>query len=350
MIDQAKIDALSQTIASFGLTLKTLLNSAVKTRSFQANDIMGLASDGTLVGVQSMNCDYSFAVTPADLPFAKGQTENFRHVFNNWKRLSIGSDGTPNSVEADLAGWVYQHATSRIKSTIAPARISGFVAPVNDTHDYGFEGDYVFETTLRSEVAGNKGVGVILAYTEDATGKAQTLSLIRHLGGIAGAPKLGLYLNAVDPAALPTPLAGSNTQLLDADWAGGVVRLRVVRSGTTLTISTSNPGTAYVPAADVVYNLTGLSGQNAWVAPNRRFGYISVGQDGVSWDVVQKRTSGQMIMDYTASKVWQLSAGIWTAVAGKTPDDYVRPNQLYFSQSTNQIVYIDKTKQIHVVK
>lgn len=350
MINPDKVTELTDSIGNFATIIKALLSSAVKTRSFQANDIMGLASDGTLIGVQSIDCSYSFAVTPADLPFAKGQAENFRHVFNNWKRLSIAADGTPSSVEEDLAGWVFQHATSRIKSTIAPARISGFVAPVNDTHDYGSEGDYVFETNLRSEVPGNKGVGVILAYTEDATGKAQTLSLIRHLSGIAGAPKLGLYLNAVDPAALPAPLAGSNTQLLDADWADGAVRLRVVRTGTTLTISTSNPGTAYVPAADIVYNLTGLSGQNAWVIPNRRFGYIAVGQDGVSWDVVQKRTSAQNIMDYTTGKVWQLSAGVWTAVANKTPDDFVRPNQMYFSRSTNQIVYVDKTKQLSVVK
>lgn len=343
MIDQQQLDELAAKFGRFAQAAKTLIQAGVLTKSFSPNDIMGIDNSGSVIGVKVVTSDYTIATTADSLSQAQGTTEDFRKVFNEWPRIAFGTGQFAATVRADLEGWRMDYVNSRIASTIESTTVAGFV----QTENVGT--DYVYEVEVSADDAGNGGIGIIIGFY-DGVSNSNFLSVIRHLGGLGSSPKFGLYLNAVDPLNLPAPLVGIDAPLSAGDWktAGTAVKIKVVCVGNTLTLSTSNPGTDYVPAANLTFNMTAAN--TASLNANRRFGYCAAKQSGAHFRLLRKVTKTQKIMDMVNSRVYAYTSQAWTVESGKTPADYLLKNRLYFSPGTRRLVYVDAAGVASIVQ
>lgn len=343
MIDQQQLDELAAKFGRFAQAAKTLVQAGVLTKSFSPNDIMGIDNSGSVIGVKAVTSDYTIATTTDGISQAQGVVEDFRKIFNEWPRVAFGTGQFATTVQADLEGWRFDYVKNQIASTIASATVSGFV----QTESVGT--DYVYEVEVSASDTGNGGIGIIIAFN-DSTGTTNYLSVIRHLGGLGSSPKFGLYLNAVDPANLPAPLIGIDAPLSTGDWKtlGTAVKIKVACVGSTLTLSTSNPGTDYVPSANLTFNMT--ADNTASLNTNRRFGYCAAKQLGARFKLLRKVTKTQKIMDMVNNRVYAYAAQAWTVESGKTPADYLLKNRLYFSPGTRRLVYVDSAGVASIVQ
>lgn len=334
MINPDKVTELTDSIGNFATIIKALFSSSISTRTYKNNDIMGLSSDGAPIGVSAVVSDYTIVTAADSIGQAQGVTEDFRKVFNEWPRIANGDRQFAETVRADLEGWRFDYVKHQIASTIESATVSGFV------QDENVGTDYVYEVEVSADTAGNGGIGIIIAFNE-GSGTSNFLSVIRHLGGLGTSPKFGLYLNAVDPADLPTPLVSIDAPLAAGNWGdtGAPVKIKVVCAGNKLTLSTGNPGAGYLSAADLTFNMT--SANTAGLNTNRRFGYCAVKQSGAHFSLLRKVTKKQKIMDMVNNRVYNYVSQGWSVESGKTPADYLLKNRLYFSPGTQRLVYVD---------
>lgn len=295
--------------------------------------------------------------TTAELDQAKGATVDFATVFNSWKRISHWSGPERPAVEAELQTWAYDAATNSIKNTTNSGTMIGLISP----EKYG---DYVFEVDISSTNADDDVIGLIAAYAE-VDGIGHTLNVWRSTGGFGFKLLTVAYNYPTGPLYDQKDLASTNGGL---KWSDGVVddsrpmgagtdwvkgwnlnpsgcRLRIVRQGDILTISTSNMGSngTYVPTAQVTVDLSS-DPLLAKFKGSAQIGYAAASQAESTWSVLQAPSTKYNIYDLRNNHVWMWRNGAWVD-SGYVTDATLIKNRLYKNTLNGSSYYCDANGQ-----
>lgn len=335
MLDPVKLQTLTTNVNNLAQAIKSQLDARLEMSDLPvANSIVQVLADGTLGGLTLVDDSYFIkGSNPEDIAIFAGTELKFRTVFNSWGRVALGAARAVVASETEAGNFRYQFGTERIVGTTASSNTAGFVDIVDR------KGDYTFEVEL-SGTSGTGMVGILLGFVKDTEGTAHTLTAMRNMTGVAGAPKFGLYLDIGDSVSVPTPLAGADTGLTGVDWSAGPVRIQVVKVGNTLTLRTNNNGTAFVSVATLTFDLS-TNPLTAPFAQAWRHGFVCLGQATASWNIIRRTMfSASRILDYVANNVQAWNGTAWVVEAGKVPGDYAKPNRLYYSRGTKKVVFI----------
>lgn len=225
------------------------------------------------------------AADAGELAQAQAHVNNAESLYSNYVGYSALDDINANYQPAHQNNWVYETVSGELFHLNATPGFSAWVAPNARTH-------YTFEVKVDLE-ADAHARGIVVAQAE-VGGKVYTLSAVRTLGGFAdGVRKLFsviLNLGQEDEVVI----FSTNTGLVwgdgvaDADRAGTPFNqatvpadahclLKVVRDGNTLTVSTTNFGSAsYVPAAEAVIDLSATTAVSMLTIPTT-YGFCTFG-------------------------------------------------------------------------
>ena len=167
-----------------------------------------------------------------------------KRVFYGWYRFSHYGTLTTNNQPAsagELDAWNYTEATQAINCTVNSSTYIGFVTPPDGkTSTFDLSVSFTSKNTWDNDM-----ISIVIAFNTDANGKEHTISLIRSGGGIE-------YVYAIvynyaqpdkqvifDGASLITDTAFAWGSTVASTGEGQFVRNRIVRSGDTFTVTTS---------------------------------------------------------------------------------------------------------------
>jgi hypothetical protein len=164
-------------------------------------------------------------------------TQKFSDIFNAWTRYSHSGATQPASA-SEMASWAYNNLTDQITSTINSSTHIGFVSNTSF-------GDYVFEAEVSSTNRDDDIIGLVIGFIV-VDGVEFTLSAYRILNnqvntfvvvynaGLTGVKIFGSNMGGM--ASNPHQNVGTPT---GTGWEGLTARLRAVRVGSTIEITTS---------------------------------------------------------------------------------------------------------------
>ena len=173
-----------------------------------------------------------------------------KRVFYGWHRFSHGGgnvgsrpDRPQPSYSNELDTWNYTEATEAINCTVNSTSYVGFVTPAD-----GKVNAFDLSVSFTSIGSDNDVVAIVLAFNVDSNGREHTISLIRS--GNTSYPTQYLYaivynfampdeFTIFDGNSLITDINGSVLPVGHGSWNNQFVRNRIVRSGDTFTVTTS---------------------------------------------------------------------------------------------------------------
>lgn len=336
MLDEQALESLATNFALLATNIRAALDKGVKKVDLPTGvgSLLQISATGALQGMTILDDSY-FCRTSSleDMAIYLGTQTNFQDVFFNWRRVALGAARAVVASEAEAGGFSYSYGKERVTGSTATVNTAGFVEPKDRT------GDYTFEVELSAD-AGTGGVGLVLGYVKDTLDTVHTLTLMRHHGGLP-ADRFGLYLDIGTNAALPAPLASSNSGLTGVDWNAGLVKVRVIKVGNILTCETNNGGaTGYVAGAKLTFDLSSNPNTSGF-ATKWRHGFVTLAQTKASWNVLLRTSwTATRVLDFSLNVVLKWNAGTWMPDAGKTPADYVQPNHLYYSRANKKFLFV----------
>ena len=224
-----------------------------------------------------------------------------KRVFYGWYRFSHGGGSVgsrPNTSQParsnELDAWNYTEGTEAINCTVNSTSYIGFVTPADGKVDA-----FDLSVSFTSVNADNDVVSIVLAFNVDSNGKEHTISLIRS--GNKSYPTQYLYA-IVYNFAMPdeSTIFDGNSLITDnsgaghAAWNSKFVRNRIVRSGDTFTVTTSqaidpsnhNGTNSQLDSSTThTFSLGSYSFGNLFSAANggARWGFSCMSQQDSSW-------------------------------------------------------------------
>jgi len=215
----------------------------------------------------------------------------FSHGGGNWNdRPSRPQPSQPNELDA----WNYTEATEAINCTVNSSSYIGFVTPPDGKVDA-----FDLSVSFTSVGADDDVVSIVMAFNVDSAGREHTISLIRS--GNRGYPTQYLYA-IVYNFGMPDEYGIFNGNSLvsmtnyngHGGWNNQFVRNRIVRTGDTFTVTTSqaiNPsmhtgGNAQLDQNTThTFSLGNHSFGNLFSAANggARWGFACMSQNDSSW-------------------------------------------------------------------
>jgi hypothetical protein len=224
-----------------------------------------------------------------------------KRVFYGWYRFSHGGGSVgsrPNTSQParsnELDAWNYTDGTEAINCTVNSTSYIGFVTPADGKVD-----SFDLSVSFTSVNADNDVVSIVLAFNVDSNGKEHTISLIRS--GNRSYPTRYLYA-IVYNFAMPdeSTIFDGNSLITDnsgaghAAWNSKFVRNRIVRSGDTFTVTTSqaidpsnhNGTNSQLDSSTThTFSLGSYSFGNLFSAANggARWGFSCMSQQDSSW-------------------------------------------------------------------
>lgn len=321
-----------------------------------------LVSQPGLVNVSVVNDDASLA---------EAKATSFKTIFDTWKRIAlIGNNpsmppyqdtqvgANQGSMIDELTSWQYDAANDRAISTINSTTVVGFISP-------GKYDNYTFEVELSSSSGDDDGIGLCVGYKE-INGKAYALMLFRAGGSNAipeGSyqvgpvkpltliyqakigplyPQPGPYVNdpesysvagvtgkLVFPDGIPIPAAGITTNGLNGGWdLLGPIRLKVVRTPTSITCYSANKGsTTYDAANSFTVNLNSDPRLAKFMEPCS-IGYIAYSQPEATFKAIQQPGLKLPIIDQRDNSLWLWSGTAWVKNTMTAANRPYKPGQI----------------------
>ena len=218
-----------------------------------------------------------------------------KRVFYGWYRFSHSGVNQPASPN-ELNAWNYTEATEAINCTVNSGTYIGFVTPADGKVDaFDLSVSFTSKNTWDNDM-----IAIVIAFNTDANGKEHTISLIRS-GGHIGYNYAIVYNYAqpdvqviYDGVSLINDLAFVWGSTAAATGEGQFVRNRIVRSGDTFTVTTSqllhpniHTGTnsQLDPSTTHTFSLGSYSFGDLFSAANggARWGFSCQSQDLSSW-------------------------------------------------------------------
>ena len=224
-----------------------------------------------------------------------------KRVFYGWYRFSHGGgtafsrpDTSQPARSNELDTWNYTEATEAITCTVNSVSYVGFVTPADGKVDA-----YDLSVSFTSVGTDDDVVSIVLAFNVDSNGKEHTISLIRS--GNKSYPTQYLYA-IVYNFAMPdeSTIFDGNSLITDnsgtghGGWNNKFVRNRIVRSGDTFTVTTSqaidpsnhNGTNSQLDSSTThTFSLGSYSFGNLFSAANggARWGFSCMSQNDSSW-------------------------------------------------------------------
>lgn len=265
-------------VTPLGLQSKvSKLTEAIGTTSYQGNLPFYSGSSELFSSVADIILgNVAIVENPTDLTKQLAARESFLSVYNSWQRIAMTGNNLAG-LPAELTGWTYDSAADAVKSTINSSSLIGLYSPDQ------ISGDYVFEVEVSSTNADDDFIGLGLGLAQYG-GKMRNLSLMRS-ASISGASLQLVYDYGQPGAVVLAQITGLVTP--PTGWANytGIVKVMVRRVGNVLYISTTNPGTAYLP--EVSYDLTARETTKMFAGPVN-LGYTSFSQLGATWKTLRR--------------------------------------------------------------
>lgn len=290
-----------------------------------------------------------------ELSTVQNYKESFSSVFNNWTRISHGSNGLYPSNASELNAWSYNSVNDAIVCTMNSATMIGFVSP--DSQE-----NFDFEVEISSTNSDDDWIGVIIAFAE-VDGRQYTLNLWRAwCNGGASDPNFALHYNQAQSDAvllagsqcgLPSPSPYHNTSgSLKTGWPGaGAIRLKVQRVGNLITCWTTAPGApgTYLTAYPLTIDLDSQEILKKFKGP-QRFGYFCLSQANSSWKSLTRPGDRVPIIDTRNRDCYVYQNGAWVKQPINTHRNYLAKNRFFTNQITGKLFFVgDSLDSIYAV-
>lgn len=268
--------------------------------------------------------------------------ESFSEVFNTWERIAWRNNN-PQDIPAELSTWSFDAANNQLVSTTNSVSMVGFLSPTT------VSGDYHFEVELESNDVDDDVIGVFLgkAFIE---GKWRNL-VAQRTASVNGA---GVYLTYDRYGDQSVNLAGSNVDLLEFPngWLGyknlGVVKLKVVRTGSVVEVWTTNPGTDYLESCKLTYDLNTLAKLDPFKGPVQ-LGYIAASQRNARFRTIRRTGSKRPIANLASKKVYEFDGVAYNEVVGKTFGEYLPKSMFYYSKVYRKLYYSEQPGELSII-
>lgn len=247
----------------------------------------------------------------------KARVVSMADVFNTWYRFSHqpGAATLQPALPDELSSWAYDSANDLVKSTTNSSSLIGFVS--RKKYD-----QYTLQVELSSTANDDDDIGIVIAFAKDETGFENKLCLVRSPGGFGHCFSLVKNYNSSKNVKIlyrSTQIAWGNggygTLAADAGYVSntaayfwsalGACRVKVVRNGDIITISSSEFGasnTVYKAAADFTIDLSQDPDLAIFRGP-RAYGYQALSQADATFKVLEFTGDVRKVIDISSNKV-----------------------------------------------
>lgn len=260
-----------------------------------------------------------------DFQLEQNSIESFSTVFNTWERISEWDTGVFPADPNELQGWEYISSTDQIESTINSNTLIGFMSP--DRYN-----NYTLEVEVSSTDLDDDWIGICLAYYKDSDGKEHTITAMRRSGNEV--------FNSIVPTTSPNLGSGSQWQWrviynftqgvtggektlgvqtgalqfmdsADGGWGAlGAIKIKAVRSGNTITVSTTDKGSPNTYVQPLTIDLTSLPELEKFINP-ASIGYVSLSQAGSTYKTIMFSGGQNVIYDARDGAMWVYNGTAW---------------------------------------
>ena len=261
-------------------------------------------------------------------------TPSLADVFNTWDRFSHDTSLTFPANASEAAAWSYNAGTNTVSSTVNSGTVTGFYSP--ETYD-----DWTFETDLASAGADNDIGFVVAGFVIDpVTGYEYTLTVFRQTnGGIGGLGSWGIVYNMgqTDQQVLAT----NSTAQGSGGWdTVGSTRIKVVKSGRTITATTSQfGGLTLDPATELTYDLGSNANTTRFAGPVQ-YGFGAWSQDQCAFTNINFVPQvPELLYDFSSGNIYTYSAAnqLWSIDSNRSLND--APGRILHNFKTGRTFY-----------
>lgn len=304
-------------------------------------------------------------VATNDQELTDAKAVSFATIFNTWTRVSIHGKN-PHALPSEENAWTYNAATDAIVCSVNSETSIGFISP--QKYD-----NYTFEVEVASTSADDDAIGLCVAYLPQDDGTVKSLMLFRQAGSNIGpaiwenspVPALNLTYqgwrtngavptnaadrdsqgytvagtsgNLVFPDGTPIPSGGITTNGLNLGWDKlGAIRLKIVRTPTSITCYTTNKGSVvYDPVNSFTVDLTADPRLKPFQAP-ASIGFLAHSQPAGTYKSIQQPGLKNDIIDIRDYSVWKWENSQWVKHAMTADTCPFEPGQVVHSPLTKK--------------
>lgn len=262
-------------------------------------------------------------------------TESFQTVFDTWERIAW-SNNNPQGTPAELNSWQFDSVNNQLVSTVNSTSMVGFISPET------VSGNYHFELELESNDADDDIIGVFL-------GKAFIDNKWRNLivQRSASVNAAGVYLTYDYRGDGTVQLAGSTTDLVrfPNGWLGyknaGIVRLKVIRTGSVIEVWTTNPGTDYLESSKLTFDLATVAKYAPFIGPVN-LGYIAASQRNARYTTIRRTGSKLPIANLQTKRIYEFDGLNYVEVTNPTFANYLAKGRFYNCKYFSRLYYAEQ--------
>lgn len=319
-LSAAQVEARIDTILPYG-QLGEFVVASVNNSNTYTTDFLVSVSD------KIVDDDGALATELADTP-------SLADIFNTWDRFSHNTSLTFPANAGEAAAWAYNAGTNTVSSTVNSTTVTGFYSP--ETYD-----DWTFETDLASAGTDNDIGFVVAGFVIDpVTGYEYTLTVFRQTsGGIGGLGSWGIVYNMgqTDQQVLAT----NSTAQGSGGWNSvGSTRIKVVKSGRTITATTSQFGSLTLdPATELTYDLGSNANTTRFAGPVQ-YGFGAWSQDQCAFTNINFVPQvPELLYDFSTGNIYTYSAAnqLWSVDPNRSLND--APGRILHNFKTGRTFY-----------
>ena len=319
-LSAAQVNSRIDTILPYG-QLGEFVVASVNNSNTYTTDFLVSVSD------KIVDDDGALATELADTP-------SLADIFNTWDRFSHNTSLTFPANASEAAAWSYNAGTNTVSSTVNSGTVTGFYSP--ETYD-----DWTFETDLASAGADNDIGFVVAGFVIDpVTGYEYTLTVFRQTdGGIGGLGSWGIVYNMgqTDQQVLAT----NSTAQGSGGWSSvGSTRIKVVKSGRTITATTSQfGGLTLDPATELTYDLGSNVNTTRFAGPVQ-YGFGAWSQDQCAFTNINFVPQvPELLYDFSTNNIYTYSAAnqLWSIDSDRSLND--APGRILHNFKTGRTFY-----------
>jgi hypothetical protein len=306
----------------------------------------------------------NFVTSQAEQDAAMNAAPDQSTVFNSWYRFSHASGDVFPANSSETQAWAYNSSTGQISNTTNSATFIGVVSK----EAYS---DYILDVNISSTNTDDDVIGVLLAWYKDpSTGHEYTLSALRSPGGSSllwwlaynynqsptadGSKTLASGTSAVHwgngaSGSLSGAAAGYVTNTSTTGWSGqatqygtdGHVRIRAVRTGNSISVSTSDFSAPDTLVSTLTIDLTSDPAL-AKFCGSSQYGFCASSQQDSLWSVTQFTNPQDAIYNLATQTVYENLNGVWSVTADVTVDGLGTNALLVNTQTGKSFIMKDK--------
>lgn len=312
----------------------------------------------------------NFVTSQSEQDAAMNAAPDQSTVFNSWYRFSHNSTDTFPANSSELQAWSYDSTSGQISNTTNSATFIGVVSA--EKYD-----NYILDVNISSTNTDDDVIGVLLAWYKDpASGHEYTLSALRSPGGSSllwglsynffqssstdGAKTLVNGSSAVKwgngaSGSVSAATAGYVTNTTTTGWSGqattygtdGHVRIRAVRTGNSISVSTSDWAAPDTLISTLTIDLTSDPVLAKFCGASQ-YGFCAESQQNSLWKVTQFTNPQDAIYNLATQTVYQNLNGTWSQTTDLSVDG-LGPNTLLVNYQTGKSFILKDKDNIIVV-